>query len=267
MATPERSHYHTIGWLWQAGLRFASVIDVGSADGHFALHMKQAGPFRASTLLNIDAQEDYRETLAAIQSTIGGHFRICAVGERDGGTVELTRGVHAYWTSVRPAEDPYWDTLNNLQDKTKMKVKVPLRTLDSLVQETALPGPYLIKMDIQGAEVAALAGASKTLADTDAVAIEMMVEDFAAIHESLTQAGFDVFDITDPTYTHAGVLGWFYAVYLNSRNASLRPPQYWDARMNDQVIAAQHQRREGIRTAVADLLRTYRAGEWPDVQP
>ena len=260
MESQLRSHYDSVGWLWERGLRYGGVIDAGCADGQFALFMAEMGPTRGAAVLNVDAQEDYRLSLEAVKAAIGGHYRICAVGDADGGTIELQRGAHAYWASIRPADDRYWDTLNRLHDMKP--VRVPLRSIDSLVAETALPGPYLLKMDIQGAEAAALAGAARTLADTGAVALEMMIEDFSAIHGILVEHGFNLFDLVDLNYTQSGVLGWFYAVYLNARHRALRPTEYWDPVKNDEILAHQAQRRDSIRSAMEDCIKRLRAGQW-----
>lgn len=263
--TQERTHADPLYWLWWNGLRFGGVIDLGCADGSFSLHLAELGPARHAVLLNVDAQEDYRESLAAIHGELGGHYRFCAVGERDGGTVNLQRGAHAYWSSLRGADDRYWQAVNDL--RAPAPVPVTMRTLDSLVEETALPPPYLLKMDIQGGEAAALAGAPKTLAQTDAVVVEVLIDDFAAIHRALDQAGFRLFDLIDMQYTSAEVLGWFYAVYLSGRHAGLRPASLWDPQHNEATVALQAQRRIAVRNDIAASLQRFRAGQWAEVPP
>ena len=60
----------------------------------------------------MDAQEEYRASLAAIQAVLGGHYRFCAVGAR---SVTLQKGAHPYWASLREAGDPYWRSINDLR--------------------------------------------------------------------------------------------------------------------------------------------------------
>jgi FkbM family methyltransferase len=257
---PTGNFLHSIMWLWQAGLRFGGVIDVGCADGHFSLMMKEQGPFRDSVLLNVDAQPDYRDSLESIKSVVGGHWRHCAVAETDGGEIELTRGAHAYWSSLRPAGDAYWQAINDLRGEV---VRVSRRTIDSLVAETQLPGPYFLKMDVQGGERAALEGATRTLENTDVVVAEAALEDFAGIHEALDRAGFELFDITQITYTDVRALGWFYPVYLHRRRRSVRASRWWTPQTNAGVISAQDHRRNLIRTELAAALQRFRAAGWP----
>lgn len=261
MEPVKRNHYETLLWLSRAGLRFGGVIDLGCADGHFSVTLAEGGPTRGSVILNVDPQEEYRDSLAAIQAELGGHFRICAVGERDGETIEMQRGAHAYWTSTRKAGDRYWASINDLHEvKT---IRVPQRSLDSLVAETALPGPYLLKLDVQGAEVAALLSGRTTLADTSAVVVEIFVDDFGAIHQVLAQSDFALFDLTDIHIHNSGTLGEFYAVYVKSRHSALRPAAHWEKSLNDLVIAKQKERREIIQNEIWAALDRHRAGEWP----
>ena len=261
MSEAARSYYHAVYWLWRAGLRFGGVIDLGCADGNFSVALAENGPTRGSAILNVDAQDEYRDSLAEIQAALGGHYRICAVGERDGGSIELQRGAHPYWTSARPAGDRYWASVNNLL--AAKPLSVPLRGLDSLVEETALPGPYLLKLDVQGAEASILSGASRTLARTEAVVVEILVEDFAPIHAALAQNDFVLFDVSGLTHVDSGTLAWFYAVYVKARHASLRPAAHWHATRNPEVLGAQAERREMMRNQLRASLERQRAGEWP----
>jgi FkbM family methyltransferase len=261
MDPAKRGHYETLFWLWRAGLRYGGLIDLGCADGHFSVMLSEDGPARNSAILNVDPQEEYRDSLAAIQAALGGHFRLCVVGERDGVTVEMQRGAHAYWTSTRKAGDRYWAGINDLH--AAKSLRVPQRSLDSLVSETSLPGPYLLKMDVQGAEVAALAGGRETLARTDVVVVEILVEDFAPIHQAMVQNDFDLFDLTDLKSSEAGTLAWFYAIYVKSRHRALRPTALWNPSLNELAIKQQGERREIVQNEIWAALDRYRAGEWP----
>jgi FkbM family methyltransferase len=85
------------------------------------------------------------------------------------GEIEITESVHPYWSSIRPAGDPYWSRVNDLISK---KVKAPATTLDTLAKELALKPPFLLKLDVQGAEQSVLVGAPDVLANTHTVICE-----------------------------------------------------------------------------------------------
>lgn len=71
------------------------------------------------------------------------------VSDREG-TIATTQPAHPYWDSARAPGDPYWQRVNDCSGQT---VEVPARTIDALAAETALPGPYLLKLDVQGSEL------------------------------------------------------------------------------------------------------------------
>lgn len=77
-------------------------------------------------------------------------------------------------------------------------------TLDSYFRHEATGprGPYLLKIDVEGADVPRriLDGARETLADTAAVMIEMTVDRFMERARALDDAGFDLWDLCDLCY-------------------------------------------------------------------
>src|SRR6478735_215754 len=147
----------TLERLFAKDIRYGTVVDLGCADGQFFLgHMRL---FPGAVPLNIDANALYEDSLKAIKEAVGGDYRIAAVTDHIG-TIGITQSVHPYWASLRPAGDPYWSRVNDLSAAT---VEVPATTLDALVGELGLKPPFLLKLDVQGAEEAALHGARDTL--------------------------------------------------------------------------------------------------------
>ncbi len=241
--------------LHAKGVRYGTVIDLGSADGYFFIHGHSLGLFDDAAPVNIDANETYEDSLRAIQDVFGGHYFIGAVTDHEG-QVEMTAAAHPYWDSLRPDTDPYWDQINKLSVEKRI---VPAVTLDALAARLRLTPPFLLKLDVQGAEVQALRGAARVLRDTVAVVCEADLGDFHGINAALEAAGFGLFDVTNVNRMPDGSLGWFYPVYLNRSHDHLRSRGFWDEAENDKVILAQIKRRETTRAAGAAYLAKQRA--------
>jgi FkbM family methyltransferase len=260
MSNPETGTImSTLQVLFNKGIRYSTVIDVGCADGNFFLHFFAMGLFPGAVPLNIDANRLYEDSLRAIKNVVGGEFCISAVTDHEG-AVELTTSVHPYWSSLRAENDPYWTRINNL---VSTKIAVPATTLDTLYRQYALKPPFLLKLDVQGAEKSVLRGAADLLKDTHVVICEADVDDFQDINEVLVQSNFVLYDATQLQRLSDGTLGWFHPVYVNRALDHVRPGQFWDAKRNDDVIRIQVERRHAILKSNAELLARLRAQRTP----
>src|ERR1700750_725276 len=110
---PAGSFTGTLVGLFEKGVRYATVIDVGCADGHFYVYHRGLGVFAGATVLNVDPNAVYEESLKAIKDALGGHYMLAAASDR-AGEVTLTTSAHPYWSSLRGADDAYWDRVNRL---------------------------------------------------------------------------------------------------------------------------------------------------------
>ena len=243
--------------LAQKGVRYSSVIDLGCADGHFFVDNFLRGLFRDCVPVNIDADALYEPSLKAILETFGGHYRISAVSDETG-ELALMTSIHPYWNSLRAPNDLYWERINNLRSDVRT---VPSIRLDDLADELKLEPPYLLKLDIQGAEVQALRGAKKVLRETNVVICESDIDDFQAINSELVGAGFNLFDITAVNRMEDQSLGWFYPVYINSRLSDLMERHFWHEASNHEIIQMQIDRRQRILTRLAEVLPQIRASK------
>ena len=244
---PRALQHHTmesgIALLEARGVRPRTLINIGAADGQLGVRLQSLGLVADATLVNVDAQPIYEDSLRKIASALSGHYRICAIGRQDG-EIALTRARHPYWSSIRPAGDPYWDRVQHLVEDA---IVVPLRRLDGLVAELGLEPPFMLVIDVQGAEADVLDGAPETLARTDAVILEVDIDDFAALHGRLDETGFRLFELTQFNRMPDQTLGWFYPVYVKSRFLPQGARRaFWEPARTEEVIQAQRDRRREV---------------------
>jgi FkbM family methyltransferase len=253
----------SLAMLAQKGVDYATVIDVGCADGSFFLEHCLLGMFPDCVPVNIDANSIYEPSLKAMQEVLGGHYLIAAVADRAGEAM-MTNSVHPYWNSLRAPNDPYWQRINAL---SRGQTTVAAVTLDQVAAERALAPPFLLKLDVQGAEAAALRGARHVLAETNVVICEADIDDFHAINRVLDEAGFDLFDLTSIARLPDHSVGWFYPVYLNRRLNDLRDRSFWPAADNEEAVRTQIERRRELLTWQGDVLAKIRASRAAPKKP
>ena len=80
--------------------------------------------------------------------------------------------------------------------------EIPIITINDICRERNLQGPYLVKADVQGAELLVLDGASEILEQTELVILEVSFfrfaegfPDFYDVIEYMKKHGFVVYDI------------------------------------------------------------------------
>jgi len=87
-------------------------------------------------------------------------------------------------------------------DVERKVITLPMKTLDEIVGPRILPGSLLLKLDVQGAELEVLKGASATLEKTEVVLLEVSFLQYnknsplaADVIQFMNERGFVVYDI------------------------------------------------------------------------
>jgi FkbM family methyltransferase len=171
------------------GFKPATVIDVGVAYGTFDLYQT----FPEAHHLLVEPLQEYESVLQHITRRYRADYVLAAAGASPG---EITLNVHpdlAGSSIFTEAED---------SDVNGIPRTVPMTTLDRLCAEKSLSGPYLIKIDVQGAELTVLDGASQILPETELVILEVSLFQFFVdgpqlydVVSYMKNRGFVVYDI------------------------------------------------------------------------
>lgn len=151
--------------------RLRSVVDVGGNVGEWsAMLLDLVRPERLIFIEPIPAAlERARQRLRHSRGTTQIAWHTAAVGDHEG-TAQLNVTRDTTGSSVLPPADAMRE-LVGANWTVAERLDVPMRTLDSLL--AGLESISLLKIDVQGFEREALAGAAKCLRRTDYVLIEL----------------------------------------------------------------------------------------------
>ncbi len=151
----------TLQQIRNLGFTPATVIDVGAAVGTFTVLCHRL--FSDSRYLLIEPLEENKDYLEKVVKIIPKAEYALAVAAAQPG--EVTINVHSdlFGSSLFLEKEAHLDGVPR---------NVPAVTLDDLCKARDLPGPYLIKIDVQGAELDVLFGAKKVLDKTEYVILE-----------------------------------------------------------------------------------------------
>jgi FkbM family methyltransferase len=171
-----------------------TVIDVGAASQTAELYEE----YPKADILLIEPLVEFEPFLRKICEKYRAQYFLAAAGERRG-TATLNVHPDRFGSSLlREEEGPAVDGEPR---------QVPVITIDEACSERSLKGPYLIKIDVQGAELQVLAGARETLLNAEAIILEVslfgLMIDGPQLFDVISQMksyGFAVYDIYGFTY-------------------------------------------------------------------
>jgi len=189
------------GLLHQAcsvGFRPGTVIDIGAAWGSFSKQCHDIFPDAQYVL--VEPLEEYAAVLSKVVATIGRASRETAVAASHSGMAVLN--VHHDFVGS--------SLYTEVEEGTKIDGiprEVPAVTLDSLVAKHHAAPPYLLKVDVQGAELDVLAGGESTLEKAEYVLLEVSLFQFfnrgPLFHDVVTymrNKGFVPYDLYELQY-------------------------------------------------------------------
>jgi FkbM family methyltransferase len=165
-----------------------TIVDIGASDGRWS--MGAIRHFPGVSLLLIEALEDPHGAPLRSLGLPNTHVVIAAAGDRPG-------SVHFN------ASDAFGGAASS-SSTGDADIIVPMTTVDIEVERIGLRGPFLLKLDTHGFEVAILDGAAATLERTAVIVIEAYNFEiqpgsltFDEMCRHLGDRGFRVADVVD----------------------------------------------------------------------
>lgn len=162
---PRRDSIHEV--LLQAkarGFSPGTIIDVGAAYGSFAKQCVEVFPEAQCILV-----EPLREYQPLLDRLVGAHPRITYVMAAAGESSDER------YINVHPdlVGSSLYREVEEGSGVNGTPRRIPTVTVDELVHKSGSASPFLLKADVQGAELNVLRGADKTLRATDYVLLEV----------------------------------------------------------------------------------------------
>jgi len=172
------------------GFDINSVIDIGASDGKWSSEVM--GIYPDANFLAIEPLSEREPALKKLKARVPNFdYALCVAGSQNGGTAMLNVSDDLDGSTVDGGGGPGRE--------------VPVATLDALVQERKLIGPFMLKFDTHGFEMPIIEGARTTLEDTNVIIMEVynfgVSEHGLRFHEMcahLETLGFRCYDMADP---------------------------------------------------------------------
>ncbi len=185
-----RSMSDVLALASRLGVQPATVIDVGVAAGTPELYRA----FPQAALVLVEPLEEFAESCAAALASRRGVSVLAAAGPADGTATLNVHVDHLDGSSLFP------ETMGPGFDGRQRPISTV--RIDTVVRESGFQGPFVLKVDVQGAELEVLDGAPRTLLDCQLVLLEVSLYEFMRgapqlgdVVGYMADRAFSVFDI------------------------------------------------------------------------
>lgn len=203
-------------------LQAATVIDVGAHRGQFALAVRVALP--RARLISFEPQP---EAASVYRAVVPGKIdlRECALGESIG-TAQLNISKASDSSSLLPIGESQVAYFPGTEKQNEISVR--LSTLDAQFEQVDLGPDTLLKLDVQGAELAVLKGATNVLhkiawiyAELSFVELYLGQEPACEVVSYLAARGFELSGVYNVQYSNKGLSLQADVLFRSSRPASV----------------------------------------------
>jgi FkbM family methyltransferase len=234
--------------LQEHGFTANTVIDIGAAEGAFFVFRHRAGLFPTARHFFVDAMQENEPGYRKLATKFNADYEITALSCMDGEVV------------MRIDPDFYNTHVDHLQPATsyEMSRRVPVCTLDRLVERRDLEPPYVLKLDVQGGELDVLRGALRTLDEAVIVTSEIQIfpgrDSLTDLLSFMQGMGWALYDITNLAYYPSD--STFYQCYATfiPKSMDFRKNSTWCApEQLGEVMKGLQERRASSLRAIDEL--------------
>ena len=214
------------------------VLDVGAHEGQSNRMFRRLFP--RATIWSFEPDPDtFARLSAAVDIASPGGCERLALADRDGAAT-FHRNPISHTSSLLARSAASRDSIDLARaraagapaEPTSERFEVPVRRLDGWCGERGVTGVDLLKIDVQGAEVAVLAGAAGVLPATATVAVEISFFDlyersssFLEVEALLRPHGLDLYALAEVSDNPMnGRTDWVTAVYTRVDFRDVPPP-------------------------------------------
>jgi FkbM family methyltransferase len=143
--------------LKSRGVYVNTIIDIGASDGRWSNDILTIFP--EANFFLIEANSIHKNGLDKFKSEHKNvDYVLAAAGEKSG---------EIYFDN----SDPFGG-LAMTEKASENNISVPVVTIDHVVRENNLVGPFLLKLDTHGFEIPIFAGGAETMKDTNVIIVE-----------------------------------------------------------------------------------------------
>lgn len=214
-----------LGNCKRAGLAPATVFDIGVGRGTPWLYEA----FPEARLILFEALDDFEPDLQRICATRNAEYHLTALGAAPG-SAEIRIPNVKTGASLKERTPAWQQRVGTAAGETRRTIRVD--TLDRY--EERYPGPFVIKLDVEGFEQEVLQGGRRALTRTDLILAEAAViprhvgdTTIASLAACLSDLGFDLLDLVECSQTGLGRGIAFVDLALARRGSDLQR-RYWD---------------------------------------